>query len=100
MVLSVALAGVVVAAAGVDGCVMPMETPRGRPMQAYERLWRLVDAAVARELAIREAILALVCEFVRSTTTERRNQKSVRRRRVGMRQNTKYSIQNVLIHVL
>ena len=61
-----ALAGVVVAAED-DGGVMPMATPvgekaeRGRHMQAYDRLWRLVDAAVARELAIREfIILALV----------------------------------------
>lgn len=59
-----ALAGVVVAAE-VDGCVIPIAAPvgekaeRGRHMQAYDRLWRLVDAAVARELAIREVILAL-----------------------------------------
>ena len=60
-----ALGGVVVVvAAEVDGGATPMAAPagekadRGRPMQAYDRLWRLVDAAVARELAIREAILA------------------------------------------
>ena len=63
--MAFAIAGVVAVAAGVDGCVMPMATPvgekaeRGRHMQAYDRLWRLVDAAVARELAIREVILAL-----------------------------------------
>lgn len=48
--------------AEVGGGVMLMapadeNADRGRPMQANERRWR----AVARELAIREAMLALCC---------------------------------------
>ena len=57
-------AGAGVVAAETDGGAMPMaaggdNADRGRPMQAYERLWRLDDAILVRELAIREAILGM-----------------------------------------
>jgi len=60
--------------AEVGGGVMLMapadeNADRGRPMQANERRWR----AVARELAIREAMLALLA-LGRSKTTPKQNE--------------------------